>query len=104
MALPGPPKKLEENKNRSPARPGPMGPRAQGPMGPGPGRAGGRFFVLFFNLLGDPGRAIFGISWKFAARGANRRLIWSRERSNQANLENPGFPAQVASGVFCSDK
>ena len=75
-----------------------MGPWARGPWALGPGRAGPG--ADFLNFLRGPGRVIFGISWKFAARGANRHLIWSRERSNQANLENPGFPAQVASGVF----
>ena len=38
-----------------------------------------------------PGRAIFGISWKFAARGATRHLIWSREGPNQAIFENPNL-------------
>ena len=71
-------------------------------MGLDPGRAGDRFFwcFLFVFFVWGPGRAIFGISWKLAAQGATRHLIWSREQSNQANLGNPGFPAQVTSGVF----
>ena len=40
-------------------------------------------------IFWGPGRAVFGISWKFAARGATRHLIWSREGPNQAIFENP---------------
>ena len=51
--------------------------------GPGP-RAGAGAGPGFFDFLWGPGRVIFGSASKFAARGANRHLIWSRERPNQA--------------------
>ena len=46
-------------------------------MGPGPGP-----------IFWGPGRAIFGSASKFAARGANRHVIWSRERHNLTVFEN----------------
>ena len=63
-----------------------------GPWARGPGRAGPRFFDFLWN----PGRAIFGSASKFAARGANRHVIWSREGPNQAIFGNPYFGQPVA--------
>ena len=63
------------------------GPGAHGPMGPGPGpRAGAG--PGFFDFLWGPGRVIFGSGSKFAARGATRHVIWSRERPNQPIFQN----------------
>ena len=67
--------------------PGPGRGRARGP-GPGRAGAGAGPGPGFFDFLWGPGRAIFGSASKFAARGANRRVIWSREGSNQAVFEN----------------
>ena len=71
-----------------------MGPRAHGPMGPwgmGPWAMGpwARAGSHFFDFLERPGRPIFSSASKFAARGANRHVIWSRERPNQTILGNP---------------
>ena len=62
---------------------GPMGPRAHGARARGQGRArAGPQKKIFLDFSWGPGRAIFGISSKFAAQGASRYSIWSRERPN----------------------
>ena len=68
-----------------------------GPGGHGPGAQASPARTRTFDFFCGPGRAIFDHPCKFAARGANRRLIWSREGPNQAIFENPYFGQPVNS-------
>ena len=67
------------------------GPWVHGPKGLGPGQE----FVNVLDFTWGPEQAIFGISWKFAAQGACRYSIWSRERPNH---EIPQPWAQMGPG------